>query len=71
MVTIHNACTHIISRHASQDMRKLWVGALCKFEKMASFGLTEPGMIMCVGCYKKISQSYTYIQTDIYTYTYV
>ncbi len=42
-LSIHNMCASMIDRHGSDAQRETWLPALCRFEKIASYCLTEAG----------------------------
>ena len=41
-ISIHNMCAWMIDRFGSDDSRKKWLPDLCRFDKVASYCLTEP-----------------------------
>jgi alkylation response protein AidB-like acyl-CoA dehydrogenase len=42
-ISIHNMCAWMIDRYGSDALREQWLPSLCRFEKVASYCLTEPG----------------------------
>lgn len=42
-ISIHNMCASMIERYGSDEMRKRLLPALCSYEKVAAYCLTEPG----------------------------
>src|SRR5690606_10829055 len=42
-ISIHNMCAWMIDRFGSGALREKFLPALCSFEKVASYCLTEPG----------------------------
>ncbi|MEQ8400663.1 MAG: acyl-CoA dehydrogenase family protein [Roseitalea porphyridii] len=42
-ISIHNMCTHMIARHATQAFRDEWLERMVTMEAVASYCLTEPG----------------------------
>ena len=42
-LSIHNMSAWMIDRYGSDDQRRRWLPDLCRFEKIASYCLTEPG----------------------------
>ncbi len=42
-ISIHNMCVSMIDKYASRDIKERLLPDLCRFEKVASYCLTEPG----------------------------